>query len=470
MVELTVTEIARACGGETVSGLSDIATFTSISTDSRTVQPGDLFVALRGTTYDGHDFLTSVVNSGAMGIIAAKDATNPFLKRIPNQFMHVTLILVDDTLAAYQNIARLACRKIGAKVVAVTGSTGKTTTKDMVASILSGLGKTAASPENFNNEVGLPATILAADDDTEYMVLEMGMRGPGQIAELTRIAKPQVGVITNIGVTHFELLGSAENIASAKAELVSGVREDGWVVLNAADAWSETIRKLAKAKVLTFGTRKDADVRAADINTDNSVRASFNLESHFAGATGKIRITLNLPGLHNVENALAAAGACFALGATPNDVKAGLEGTAPPSNRMNIIETASGALIIDDTYNASPASMAAAIAALKETSGLRKIAVLGDMLELGEISKEAHGDVGRQCAAAKLDLLITAGDLAREIGEGAKSAGMAEDKVIHAASQDEAADKIKAAFRAGDVVLVKASRALMFERIVECIK
>ncbi len=173
MIDLSVSEIIRATGGETESGLSDIATFASISTDSRTVKPGDLFIALRGNNFDGHNFLTTVVDKGAMGIIASRDAANPFLKRIPKQYLHVTLIRVDDTLKAYHNIARLACRKIGAKVVAVTGSTGKTTTKDMIGSVLSETGKTAASADNFNNEYGLPATILSADSDTEFMVLEM---------------------------------------------------------------------------------------------------------------------------------------------------------------------------------------------------------------------------------------------------------------------------------------------------------
>lgn len=470
MIELSVAEIVRACGGETMSGLSDIATFTSISTDSRTVSPGDLFVALRGLRYDGHDFLTSVVDKGAMGIIAAKDAKNPFLKRIPEQYVHVTLIVVDDTLRAYHEIARLACRKIGAKVVAVTGSTGKTTTKDMIASILGGLGKTAASQENFNNEIGLPATILAADDNTEYLVLEMGMRGPGQIAELTKIAKPHVGVITNVSFTHYELLGSAENIAFAKAELAAGVRENGWVILNAADAWSEKIKKLTTAKILTFGTTEDADLMATNIRTDSTVRASFQLEVKAVAETNEMTIKLNLPGLHNVENALAAAAACFALGATSEEIKTGLEKTMPPANRMNILESASGTVIIDDTYNASPASMAAAIAALAETEGKRKIAILGDMLELGEISAEAHGELGKRCAEAKIDLLIAAGEHAYDIAEGAVGAGMPEDKVIHVGSGDEAARMIKAESKPGDVVLVKASRALAFERIVECIK
>jgi UDP-N-acetylmuramoyl-tripeptide--D-alanyl-D-alanine ligase len=467
---MTVTEIAKACGAETVSGLSDIATFSSISTDSRTVCPGDLFVALRGSRYDGHNFLTSAVDKGAMGIIAARDAVNPFLKRIPKQFMHVTLILVDDTLKAYQNIARLACRKIGAKVVAVTGSTGKTTTKDMIASILEGKGKTVASPENFNNEVGLPATILAAGDDTAYMVLEMGMRGPGQIAELARIARPHVGVITNIGLTHYELLGSAENIASAKAELAAGVRENGWMVLNAADAWSEKIKKLTTAKILTFGTGKNADVMAGDIMTDSTVRASFRLKINADGETSETDIRLDLPGLHNVENALAASTACFALGATMDEIKAGLEKTAPPANRMNIIITALGTIIIDDTYNASPTSMSAAIDALLETEGVRKIAVLGDMLELGEISSGAHTDIGKRCAEAKIDLLVTTGERALDIAAGAVGAGMPEAIVRHVGSVDEAAKIINTESKPGDVVLVKASRALAFERIVECIK
>lgn len=469
MIELSVEEIARATGGDVESGLSDIAIFASVSTDSRTVEPGDLFVALRGENYDGHDFLTSAVDKGAMGIVAARDATNPFLKRIPKQYMHVTLIRVDDTLKAFQEIARIAARKIGAKVVAVTGSTGKTTTKDMIASVLRGLGKTAASAENFNNEVGLPATILAADADTGYMVLEMGMRGIGQIAELTRIAKPHIGVITNVGLTHIELLGSEENIAAAKAELAAGVRPTGTVVVNAGDAWTGRVRGESAAKVLTFGVEPAADVRAEDIVMDNRARASFTVKSAVDGKASEFTVKLTIPGRHNVENALAAAAACLALGAPASKVAKGLENADISAKRMNFIESMSGVLIIDDTYNASPTSVKAALETLKAASGDRKIAVLGDMLELGEASKEAHLEAGRRSAAAA-DILIAAGELAEAIAKGARQAGMSADAVMYFADAEEAMAELKAEIKKGDVVLVKASRALKFERIVECIK
>ncbi len=469
MIELSVDEITRATGGLTESGLSDIATFTSVSTDSRTVKPGDLFVALRGQRYDGHDFLTSVVDKGAMGIVAARDATNPFLKRIPAQYMHVTLIRVDDTLKAYQEIARVAARKIGAKIVAVTGSTGKTTTKDMIASVLRGQGKTTASAENNNNEVGLPATILAADEDTEYMVLEMGMRGPGQIAELARIAKPHVGVITNVGLTHLELLGSEENIALAKAELAAGVRPTGTIVVNAGDAWSDKVAGASTAKVVTFGTGGAADVRAENIVLDERARASFDVKANIGGEAAEFQVSLAISGRHNVENALAAAAACLALDVSATAIAEGLNHARISLNRMDFIEAGSGVLIINDTYNASPASVKAALETMAAAAGTRKIAVLGDMLELGEASREAHLEMGRRAAAAA-DILIVAGELAEIIAEGARGAGMPADAVLYFADPDEAAASLKEELKRGDVVLVKASRALQFERIVECIK
>lgn len=470
MIDLSVGEINRAIGGETESGLSDIATFASISTDSRTVKPGDLFIALRGNNFDGHNFLTTAVDKGAMGIIAARDAANPFLKRIPKQYLHVTLIRVDDTLKAYHNIARLACRKIGAKVVAVTGSTGKTTTKDMIGSVLSQIGKTAASAENFNNEYGLPATILSADSDTEFMVLEMGMRGAGQIADLARIARPHVGVITNVGLTHYELLGSAANIAAAKAELAAGVRENGTVVLNALDSWTESIKKKSKAGIVTFGLAKDADVRGINVILDEQVRASFDVTASVRGLKTKFGVKLTIPGEHNIENALAAAAACLALEIPADAIAQGLANTAASPNRMSFIKSSSGFIVVNDTYNASPSSMTAAISTLKAAAGRRKIAVLGNMMELGEASGQAHKDVGRAAAEAGVDLLIAIGDLAKGITEGARAAGMPEESIMYLENKDLAADTLKAKAKPGDIVLVKASRAMEFERIVECIK
>jgi UDP-N-acetylmuramoyl-tripeptide--D-alanyl-D-alanine ligase len=469
MIELSVEEIARVTGGDVESGLSDIATFTTISTDSRTVKPGELFIALRGQNYDGHDFLTSVIDKGAMGIIAAKDAKNPFLKRIPKQYLHVTLIRVDDTLKAYQEMARLARRKLGAKVVAVTGSTGKTTTKDMIASVLSKIGTTKASAENYNNEIGLPATILGAEEGTKYLVLEMGMRGKGQIAELARIAKPHVGVITNIGLTHLELLGSEENIAEAKAELAAGVRPDGTVVVNEGSTWAGKVKGKTKAHVVTFGAGESADVRAENIVLDDRARAAFTVKASVGRIESEFTVKLTIPGRHNIENALAAAAACLALGAPASIISKGLEDTRVQANRMEFIDLDSGVLVINDAYNASPASVEAALEVLMTTAGERKVAVLGDMLELGEISQEAHREVGRQ-AAERADILFAAGELAEAIAGGAIGAGMPADSVRYYADQDEAAARLKTEIKRGDVVLVKASRALAFERIVECIK
>lgn len=470
MIEMTVEEIARACGGDVTSGMSDMATFTSVTTDSRTVEPGDLFYAFRGPTYDGHDFIAEAIDKGAMGIIAEKGATNPFIKDIPELYIHVTLILVDDTLKAFQQTARVACRKIGAKVVAVTGSTGKTTTKDMITAVLKRIGKTAATAENNNNEYGLPATILQADPDVDYMVLEMGMRGPGQIADLVYIAKPLIGVITNVGLSHYELMGSVESIAAAKAELAEGVRKQGTVIVNADDPWSDILSTRAVARVLTFGLEKPAAVTAVNVTVDEMAKPSFTVKAKIDEVGSEFPVKLAYPGVHNVYNALAAAAVCLVLNVSPDDIAKGLAEADLTKNRMDIIMSTSGAIILNDTYNANPTSVAAALAALRDVKGTRKIAVLGDMLELGEMTAQAHGEIGRICFESGIDMLVAAGAAARSIAGGAKEAGMRDEAVIYYAVPDDAVAWMKDEIKAGDVVLVKASRDLAFERIVACIK
>lgn len=469
MIGITVADIARECDAVTTSGLSDIAEFTSISTDSRTTQGGDLFVALRGENHDGRAFVPEAIDRGATGIIVERSGDFPFISEMPEEYPAILLLEVDDILRAYQAIAKLVRRKSRARFIAVTGSTGKTTTKDMIAAILSKIGPTVATEGNFNNEYGLPATMMRIEDDTEFAVLEMGMRGTGQIAELAAIVRPHFGVITNVGLTHFELLGSRENIAAAKAELAAAMNEKGTLVLNREDDTTPGISAKTVAKTVTFG-REGADFAVSGIKLDDSAKASFTLTEKADGTNRVLEICLDAPGEFNVMNAAAAAAVALKAGATSEQVIQGLAEPVASSKRMEICKSAAGATILNDTYNASPISMTAALDTLADMGGTRRIAVLGDMMELGSISADEHGEIGRKTAALSIDRLFTFGAKALAIADGAKAAGMAEDKVTHSSTIDEICGALKDELRAGDVVLIKASRALKLERIVECIK
>lgn len=468
MIELTAGEITRECGGRMASGMSDLTAFTGISTDSRDVNVGDIFIAFTGVKTDGRAYVEQAVDRGAMGIIAQPDEAYPFLKTIPEMYTYITLIEVDDALVAYQQIARLLRRKSRARVVAVTGSVGKTTTKDMVASILSKTGQTVASTANFNNEYGLPATFTAVEESTDFVVVEMGMRGKGQIAELMAIARPHAGVITNVGVSHYELLGSEDNIAEAKSEMAANLGDQATLVLNADDPYTPLMKQKTKANVVTFGSR--ADVRADDVVFDDLARASFTIKTTVDGKALSIPVALPVSGRYNVSNALAAAAVSLAIGVVPSDVVAGLASATPSANRMAVLKTAVGVIILNDTYNASPASVRAALETLAAVKGGRKIAVLGEMLELGELSTAAHSAVGRLCAENGVDRLVVVGKRAADIAAGAADAGMSPDAIFRVESADEAGAILTSKMGEGDVVLVKASRALGLERIVECIK
>jgi UDP-N-acetylmuramoyl-tripeptide--D-alanyl-D-alanine ligase len=468
MIEITAGEIERECGGRMTSGMSELTTFTGIATDSRAVGVGDIFIAFRGVKTDGRAHIEQAVDRGAMCIIAEPDDAFPFLKTIPEMYVYITLIEVDDVLAAYQQIAKLIRRKSRARVIGVTGSTGKTTTKDMLAAILGQTGRAVASEENFNNEYGLPATFTQVEATTEFVVVEMGMRGIGQLAQLMSIARPHVGVITNVGVSHYELLGSEDKIAQAKSEMASGLTDKSFLVLNADDPYTPLMRQKTAAKVITFGAK--GDVAATDVTYDELARASFIIKAKVDGEILSMPVTLPMSGAYNVGNALAATAAALAAGAAPSDIIAGLAKATPSSNRMAVLKTPGGATILNDTYNASPASMRAALETLAAMRGGRKVAVLGDMLELGTLSDAAHEAVGRLCADNGVELLITTGQGAAGIAAAAAAAGLAPGAVHRTDNADDACAALERELKSDDVVLIKASRALGLERIVECIK
>jgi UDP-N-acetylmuramoyl-tripeptide--D-alanyl-D-alanine ligase len=466
VIPLKVSEIATACGGKITYGDPDMIV-TSVSTDSRKMLDGELFIPLVGDEFDGHDFIGSAVQKGATGWLTSKSPDS--LKYKPRLEIDKYIVIeVDDTLKAYQDLAAAVRNRFTAKVIAITGSTGKTSTKDMMSVILSKTMKTSASPKNYNNEVGVPYTILNAPVDVQALILEMAMRGKGQIKELAEIGKPDIGVITNIGVTHFELLGSEDRIVEAKAELVDAMDSKGVCVTNKDDEQAYMIGKKARGRVVTYGLGESCDVRATGLRVEEAGTASFDIISQLDGATGKIRISLNIPGRYNVYNALAAAAVALLLGLSFDIIKKGLESASVSALRMEVIRTDDNFTIINDTYNASPASMRAALETLRDMAGgSRSIAVLGDMFELGGISKRCHIDVGRYVADLKIDKLMTIGERARDIAEGARGEGMPDEDIAMFASIEEAGNAARNILRNGDHVLVKGSRAMGLERLVE---
>lgn len=466
MIPLKATEVASSCGGTLLYG-DPGKIISSVSTDSRTIGEGELFVPLVGDDYDGHDFVSGAVKNRASGWLTAKDPSD-FISKSQLEIERYVVIKVEDTLKAYQDIASEVRDRLKAKVIAITGSTGKTSTKDMMQAVLSKAMKTSASPRNYNNEVGVPYTILNAPQDVRALILEMAMRGKGQIRELAEIGKPDIGVITNIGVTHFELLGSEEKIAEAKAELVEAMDSRGICVVNRDDEYAWAIGKKADGRVVTYGMAGGCDVRAEAVAIEESGAASFDVKSKLMRDTNRIHIRMNIPGKYNVYNALAAATVAMLLDVPSDIIKIGLESASVSELRMEVVTTREGYTIINDTYNASPSSMRAAIETLRDMSaGNRSIAVLGDMFELGRISKQSHLEVGRFVEESNIDRLITVGERARDIAEGARSAGMADENISSFASIEEATNGACGILQRGDRVLVKASRAMGLERLVE---
>lgn len=455
-------EAAGATEGATAkaSRAAGAPVFTGVCTDSRKVVGGEVFFALVGPTFDGHDFAAEAVAKGARGVVASSSDKVAGLAR------SVPVVLVDDTLKALHRLARYNRCRLGIPVVAVTGSTGKTTTKDMAHSIFMERMRSARTEENFNNEVGVPLTLLSLEPRHEICVVELGMRGRGQIRDLAEIARPDVGIVTNVGPSHVELLGSIENVALAKAELVEALGPDGIAVLNADCEYTAAMKERTLAKVVFFGIERDADVRATDIEGlgENGTRFTMSYGQR------SFRVHVPVPGIHNVYNALAAGASALVMGVDSFAVADGLSRFEPSHGRSGIVETTRGFTVIDDTYNANPASMRAALATLREVAGgRRKIAVLGNMLELGEISAEAHRELGRATVAHRCDMLVTVGNLARLAGEEALRLGRSPRDVIMCDTSAEAVDVLERLARPGDVILVKGSRAMRMEEIVSAL-
>ena len=427
--------------------------FRAVRIDSREVQPGDLFVALPGEHHDGHDFLSDAVARGAHGLLAQRPPTAP----LPG----VVTYVVNDTLQALQRVAGEHRRRLPVKVIGVTGSVGKTTTKEMTASVLRRHYRVLKNEANFNNEIGLPLTLLQLSARHERAVLEMGMYAPGEIRSLCELARPEVGVVTNVGPVHLERLGSIEAIAAAKAELVEALPKEGAAVLNGDDPLVKAMAAKTRARVLLYGTSADCEVRGVDLDSHGLRGIAFTMICE----RRRVRVKTRLPGRHLLYNALAAAAVGLLEGMTPDELAEALARARVPL-RLRVYRGRNDSTILDDTYNASPASMLAALELLADLPG-RRIAVLGDMRELGSEEREGHRMVGRE-AAQVAQVIYAIGELGHLIGEEARRAG--HPAVSLWSSKEEAARHLAENLAVGDVVLLKGSRAMALETMLKELK
>ncbi len=436
--------------------------------DSREACPNSLFVALRGEQHDGHDFVADAFARGAIAAIVEReieaecqvvDAQSP----LPGTPIRLPVCLMtEDSLKAFQRLAAFWRARFSPRVIGVTGSVGKTTTKEVIWSVLRKRFRTLKSWGNYNNEIGLPLTLLYLDSGYEQVVLEMGMYALGEIAELAAIARPHVGVVTNIGPTHLERLGTIERIAQAKSELVEALppaSEGGAAILNADDPMVRAMAEKTEAQVFYYGLDPTCDLWASHIESQGLEGVRFQL--HHEGE--RLHVKIPLLGRHSVHTALAAAAVGLVEGESWEEIIAGLW-DVPEQLRLVAVQGIRGSTILDDTYNASPASTIAALNLLAELSG-RKIAILGDMLELGDFEEEGHRKVGRR-AVDVVSMLITVGPRARIIGQEALACGLAEEEVLMVEDNEQAIALMRQIVSPGDIVLVKGSRGMKMEEIV----
>jgi UDP-N-acetylmuramoyl-tripeptide--D-alanyl-D-alanine ligase len=451
VIDLTLAEVAELTGGA-LNRPDDARVTGKVTLDSRTVEPGDLFVAVAGERVDGHDFLGAATAAGAVAALSTRADDG------------LPTVVVDDPVAALGRLAAGVHARLtagGLLTLGITGSSGKTSTKDLLGQVLGAVGPTVSPPGSYNNDIGLPLTVLGADETTRFLVLEMGSRGPGHIARLCGIARPQIGVVLNVGSAHLGEFGSPEGIAQAKGELVEALPRDGTAVLNADDPRVLGMAPRTTARVLTTGRDADAAVRATGVTLDDAARPRFTL----IAAGEEHPVALQVTGEHQVANALSAAGAALAAGMTPADIAAALSAATARSRwRMEVDRRADGVTVVNDAYNANPESMRVALAALAGLPGDRRIAVLGAMGELGPGAPAEHERLGRDAAAAGVDLIVAVGPDAVGIAEGAAAAGRrAGEESVHVPDRAAARELLSEVLRPGDVVLVKASRSYGLE-------
>jgi len=453
MRRCTLEEVARFSGGRLVQGDPSLAV-DRLHTDTRTLAAGDCFVALQGDRFDGHDYVGDVMDHGAVAALVSK-------RLIPDLPEGLGLVEVPNTLEALQRFAATYRQLLSVRTIGVTGSSGKTSTKEMIAAVLRTRFKTKATQGNLNNHIGVPLTLIRLDEDDEFGVVEMGMNHPGEIAPLARMTAPEIGVISSIGPAHIEFFANQAAIAAEKAELIAALPADGLAVLNSDDEWSQRVADRTKARVVWVGNGADSTWRAEDLQI-TAEGLSFRLAHD--GASVPVR----LPVMNRVmaDNALLATAVGGACGLTLEEIARGLEAVQLPGARMQVVN-AHGAWIINDAYNANPASMKAALVALKEFPGAtRRLAVLGSMGELGQHASELHRAVGDFAAQQGLAFLIAVGPHAEAYAVGAIAGGLARHQIIGALDAAEATAALKSRVTEGDAILVKGSHFMGLEQVV----
>ncbi|BAJ64360.1 UDP-N-acetylmuramoyl-tripeptide--D-alanyl-D-alanine ligase [Anaerolinea thermophila] len=473
---LTLTDVLEALTGKHID-MQKPLTFSEAAIDSRQVIPGSLFVALPGVRTDGHQFVGAAFQNGAILALVEKDLPQDFptldlravspetplafpASWIPGQPL---CLRVNNTLEALQQLARYWRRRLNIRVIGITGSVGKSTTKELIAEVLSQRYRTLKNPGNLNNEIGLPLTLLRLGKGHERAVLEMGFYVPGEIALLCDIAQPQVGVITNIGTVHAERAGSQEAIARGKSELVQALPVGGYAILNHDDPWVRWMADKTQAQILYYGLTPEAHLWADEIETMGLEGIRFRL--HYRRESFSVRVPLI--GHHSVQTALRATAVGIVEGLTWGEIIHGLQ-RSPTQLRLVAVRSSSGALILDDTYNASPESTLASLQILHEMKG-RRIAVLGDMLELGPYEQSGHEKVGVR-AAEVADVLVAVGELSKIIARAAREAGMKPEKIFWVPDTSQAIEVLRPLLKEGDVVLIKGSHGLRMDRIVSALE
>ena len=462
MKNMTLTNIARACNGrllypaENSRKETEHAEAAGVVIDSRKAGENFIFVATKGERVDGHQFIPDVFAKGALGVVCEKEPES-----LPGP-----CIVVEDSFEALKQIGEFYRQQLPVKVVGITGSVGKTSTKEFVAAVLSMKYKVHKTLGNYNNEVGVPLTVLSMPEDTEVAVLEMGINHFGEMHNLSRIARPDICIMTNIGQCHLEFLGSREGILKAKSEMFDFMKEDGSVCINGDDDMLASTKEVKGKKPVTFGLSEQCRVYAADIKG----KGLFGSEAVIHGNGESFAVQIPLPGEHMVYNALAAAAAGQLLGLTPEEIRDGIAAVESVSGRSHIVKLPDKVLI-DDCYNANPVSMEAAIDLLLQADG-RRVAVMGDMFELGEQEKEMHARVGKYAADKGVECIICAGKLARCIYEGAReAAGERKDgpaaEIFYFEDRESLLEGINQILKPGDTILIKASHGMGFEKVVE---
>jgi UDP-N-acetylmuramoyl-tripeptide--D-alanyl-D-alanine ligase len=422
------------------------------SIDSRTVGAGELFFAVKGERLDGHDFVSAALERGAAAAVVRKDQLNRYSAKS-------RLLAVDDTLVALQTLATAVRKVWGKPLVGVTGSAGKTTTKEAIAHVLASRWRVLKSEGNFNNHFGLPLMLLKLEPEHDIAVIEMGMSHAGEIRALAKIARPEIGVVTNVAPVHLEFFDSIAGIARAKYELIESLPASGTAVLNADDEYVSQFGRDFKGRVITYGTKATADVRCENVRTCGAEGSEFDV----VVAGGRERARLPLVGEHNILNALAAVAAGLARGMKPSDAVAALATLAPPDKRGQVLQLGN-ITVINDCYNSNPKALKAMVDALAAMKAGRRIVVAGEMLELGPSSEAMHRAAGQHVAEKKIDVLVGVRGLAQAMVEGARQAGTQAEFVV---TPEEAGEWLAREAHDGDVVLLKASRGVKLEKALE---